>query len=361
MRASRPRPAAARRRGAVGVLVAFALLLSGCTQARSGTPVPGPTTPDPVSELGRAGEANLRERFTEDQQVVNDYWSSERLAAAKPHQPKGRVGPAPSDEPIDSMIVPPSRASGKEVDLSEAIEHPVGAADDGRVWSRVGLSDATVGRLYASVDGEPFVCSAAVVTSSSRALLATAAHCVWDTRGERGYARNVMFVPGNDAGRAPHGRWFLDRAYVPSSFRETAREGDLGVTGDGWAYDVAFLRMQPLDGQDIQDAVGAQGIAFGARPDAMVVLGYPALAPFDGKTMRYCSAPRWTAGQNDEYTLGCSMTPGFSGGPWFTRFDNRLGAGYVVSVTSTTDERVAGGAQLSRVARDLYQRADARN
>lgn len=49
------------------------------------------------------------------------------------------------------------------------------------------------------------------------------------------------------------------------------------------------MRMRPVSGQQIQDALGTPGVAFGLPAEGCMVLGYPAVAPCDGTIMRYAA------------------------------------------------------------------------
>lgn len=338
-------------------LALLGVLVTACTSVIAGDPQAGPFERDVESELGSTEEADLRSAFNASEQEVNSYWDSDRLNNARPEAPgEGDSGQAaPSDDPLTQAVIadPTTGAVG------DVPPDAVGTADDGSVWPRSGLSARTIGRLYYSRAGEPMVCSAAVVNSSSGTLVATAAHCLWDYAGDDGWVQNVLFIPGDDGGDAPHGRWTPSKMYAPPQFIDSASIGaNGGVVGEGWGYDFGFMRMRPQDGETIQQALGAQGIAFGEQADGLVVVGYPSTPPFDGSTMRYCAAPNWTSGAYGTYSIPCTMTPGSSGGPWFTRFDPDAGAGYLVATTSTVGTHISGS-QFHKAARDLYDQADA--
>lgn len=335
-------------------LAGLLLFAVGCTEAISGTPSAGPSTRNVADEIGDTPASDLRSGFNASEQDVNEYWDSERIRNARPEAPSEGEGDAPSRDPLEnSYILDPSTGP-----VAEVAPDANGSVDTGDEWSRAGLSAQTVGRLYLSKNGEPLVCSAAIVNSDSGSLVATAAHCVWDYAGADEWASNVLFVPGDSGGDAPHGRWAAERMYAPTEFIESAGVNeDGGVVGDGWAYDFAFLRMRPLDGQQIQAALGAQGIAFGEPAEGLLVIGYPTAPPFDGTTMRYCASPSWVEGAFGTYSIPCSMTPGCSGGPWFTRFDPQTGTGYLVATTSTVGSNVSGS-QFNEVAESLYRQAN---
>ncbi|MFK0220325.1 trypsin-like serine peptidase [Streptomyces vinaceus] len=118
-----------------------------------------------------------------------------------------------------------------------------------------------VGALFAgSLDGGHF-CTAAVVHSDDRNVIATAAHCLDNPD-------TTVFAPGYRDGKAPYGVWKLT-----------------GVSlGPGWTdgrdpdEDVAFATVAPADGgaARIEDAVGGFPVATEQQDDVTVtVIGYP--------------------------------------------------------------------------------------
>ncbi|MFB9903883.1 trypsin-like serine peptidase [Allokutzneria oryzae] len=338
-------------RTAIAVLAAVTAL-GACTVAQPGTPKAGPSTRNLEEELGNTKESDLRKVFTSSPQQVNDYWSSDRMRNAKPRQPQPGAGDAPKDEPTGVIIHPTTGPVGQ---VKPSPKDPSGA-----VWTRAGLTASSMGRLYMSYGSNyNSVCSASVVNSSSGVLVATAAHCIWDTQDGKGWASNVMFIPGDTNERGPYGRWVAESIYAPPQFRNGAKSGERGVSGDGWAYDISFLRMRPLNGQNILSVTGGQGIAFDSSAESIRTIGYPTAPPFDGSTQRSCSSPTWSQGGRSTYQIDCVMTPGCSGGPWYTRFDDARGVGYLISTHSTGNGRQSFGSILGKVAYDLYKSADA--
>lgn len=338
--------------------VALATILAGaCTEIDAGTPSPGPSTRNVAEEIADVENSNLRSSFGESAQEVNDYWTSDRIQQAAPQPLPDGASDVPAVEPLDDVVIlePSTGPTGSVAPDAN------GSVSSGEVWSYSGLSNQTVGRLYLSFPDWDSYCSAAVVSSKSKLIVATAAHCVFDTSEEyrQGFATNIMFVPGDRGGQTSHGRWVMERVWVPTIFTTDAHSsGERGAYGEGWAYDVAFMRMRPLEGRKIQDALGSQGLAFGLPAEGFMVLGYPAEAPFDGSIMRYCSAPQWTEEQFGGYDIPCVMTGGCSGGPWLTRFDPDRGVGYLVSTTSRGTDTNLFSSFYGVVAYDIFQAAE---
>ena len=61
-----------------------------------------------------------------------------------------------------------------------------------------------VGALFSHDSGGDHFCTASVVSSRSRDMLITAAHCVHGGEGKT-YRRDIVFVPGYRGGAAPRG------------------------------------------------------------------------------------------------------------------------------------------------------------
>ncbi|WP_059009808.1 trypsin-like serine peptidase [Streptomyces specialis] len=209
---------------------------------------------------------------------------------------------------------------------------------------------STVGKLIWDAGGGRLgFCSGAVVDAPNGSVVATAAHCV-RTREQPEPPEEVWFVPGYDhAGDA----WRED-AWRVASFH----------TPDGWdvtrptaeilPHDYAFLTLAEKDGRTVREAHGANRIAFEPlrEGDPVTALGYPAAAPYDGESLRYCAGETdvLTEGEAQEPNLGglllndCDMTAGSSGGPWLEEYDEATESGTLVAVMSvgSGDGQVVG-------------------
>jgi V8-like Glu-specific endopeptidase len=107
------------------------------------------------------------------------------------------------------------------------------------------------------------------------------------------------------------------------------------VASEDINYDVGAAVVNQLNGQNLTDVVGAQGVAFNqARGQAMYAFGWPAAAPYNGTQMIYCSGTTFNAFISDGIGMTCDMTGGSSGGPWFLQFNEAAGTGVVNSVNS---------------------------
>lgn len=338
-------------------LVGFVVLsLSACSSVVAGKPKAG--AKGPVVEQIDYNSANLRDDFEASPKEVDNYWKSRDLssiAGIGVGAPEDATQ-APSDEATGAYLHPTSGFP------DAAAKTGLGDASQGGLFNSAGLAGKTQGRLYMELDGGHSVCSATVINSQSKDLIATAAHCLWDTAGSSGLVNNVMFIPAdnNDGTSAPYGRWYGTESWIPSEFKNNAKSSVQSTSGEGWAYDFAFVRVAPnSQNKKIQEVTGGQGIAFGIPVDNLVVTGYPTASPFDGTSQRYCAA---TAASTRRYARGgfsisCAMTQGSSGGGWLARYDPKTGAGYVVGMTSTGGKTDLNANALGQSALLLFQKA----
>lgn len=221
----------------------------------------------------------------------------------------------------------------------------------GASWTGGGLVARTTGRVFFTMGGVGYTCSGSTVGGASPSVVVTAAHCVSDGAGS--WASGWRFIPGYVAGRAPYGVYAAVAFYVARAWASGADEDD----------DVAFVVTRPVAATvAVGTAVGEQPISFGPRGGAASVFGYPALRPYDGSRLGYCSGPV----SPDPYGgadagLGCAMTEGDSGGPWLSSFNPRTGTGTITGVSSFKyygQSRMLYSANLGPVARALYTRAE---
>ena len=161
-------------------------------------------------------------------------------------------------------------------------------------------------------------------------------------QAEGGWYRNIAFVPVVQ--RQRRGRRGARTAPDEGTGRAVrrvvgGRGADLGPVdrhgreetgGSGSPYDYAVLHVKPEDGsgKSLQETVGGAVPVWFNAPSAsalssLTAFGYPAAPPFDGQKMYDCPARpgrlSLTGGTPTEYRIGCTMTPGSSGGGWLTR------------------------------------------
>lgn len=200
-------------------------------------------------------------------------------------------------------------------------------------------------------------CTASVLDSPAKNLVATAAHCLYGG-GEPGFGRwqdGLEFTPAyssDGAKNAPYGRWKVQQAWIAPGYFSGNYPG---------AHDLAILRVAPnAQGRQLQDVVGGGFVArrnASGGFDRLVTLGYPAEGGHDGQTMLYCLGQGHDDGvvrPNVLETDNCRVHGGHSGGPALVEehdpvtgkfFHNLVG----VLGGSTDDDVVNGSSEFARL------------
>jgi V8-like Glu-specific endopeptidase len=212
------------------------------------------------------------------------YWSRSRLIGARPLWAGTHAAPTPSQ-------MPDPRTSAGALRVGALFEHDASGAH---------------------------FCTASVVSSPGEDLLITAAHCISDGNGS-GYKSDIVFIPDYDDGATPYGIWTPARLLVAPQWADSADPD----------YDVGFIVLQPHNGQNIQQLLGADQLGYDTGYQYLVrVTGYPSSA---GTPI---SCVNWTSMQSaTQLSFDCAgYTGGTSGSPWVTGFDPRTRTGTIVGV-----------------------------
>lgn len=109
-----------------------------------------------------------------------------------------------------------------------------------------------IGKVFFTLGGTDYVCSANSVASTNRSTVSTAGHCL--NEGPGAFATRFTFVPAYLNGAAPYGKWTARALYAPT---EWSSSGNM-------QYDTGFAVMSPLNGSNLADVVGASGVRFNA-------------------------------------------------------------------------------------------------
>lgn len=206
---------------------------------------------------------------------------------------------------------------------------PLNNNPSSKAISSNGQQVRTTGRVFWTVRTSSYSCSASVITSKSTDLIATAAHCVYDTDSKTWYNNNNwVFIPAYSNGYKPYGTWPARRFMLRTSW----------MTGNDYNADVAFVALQTVSQRHIQAVVGSQGISFNAARLAYTYsFGYPANLD-NGEYLKSCagnvSRSSYTQNQYAGQALPCTMGHGCSGGPWLQNFVESTGIGFVTAVNS---------------------------
>jgi V8-like Glu-specific endopeptidase len=198
----------------------------------------------------------------------------------------------------------------------------------------------TVGALFGE-DGAHF-CTASVVGTAEKAILMTAAHCVYDD----GPRTNVTFIPGYHDGQRPYGTWKIADILVDAAWSADAEP----------AADVAFMTVAE---SGLAAAVGANTLGVDAETTEPVqVVGYPTdrEQPLACLTDSHPETP-------DRLRFDCTnFADGTSGSPWLAARRPGNGPGEVIGMIggyelggSSSDTSYSP--RLGDAVRALYNRA----
>jgi V8-like Glu-specific endopeptidase len=197
-------------------------------------------------------------------------------------------------------------------------------------------NDPPVGALFEPDANGSHFCTASVVPSPGHNLVMTAAHCVSDGQGQDN--TSIVFIPGYSDGIGPYGVWTARTVIV----------GPQWANGSDPAYDVGFVVLDPDNGKNVQDAVGADQVDFNAPFSQLVrVTGYPE------KEDAPVTCENWTSMYSAtqlRFTCG-GFFAGTSGSPWIVA--GRDAAAHASTVVGVIGGYERGG-DTSSVSYSVY-------
>lgn len=275
-------------------------------------PSPRPATPSPgAPATPSSGPVKRSEGVTPEEirraQELERYWTPERIEAAVPVDAvqggeNGQGPPLAPGAPGRSALFAPSRPVSSGIPTVGVF---LIRSDDGT---------ATPNQF----------CSASAVTSPTKSLVLTAAHCLKSGKSHR----NVAFVPGyrggasqtGEPGERPYGLFPMElgKAWIDERYLSSSPSDDV---------DFAVLRVGPnSQGQLLEDAIG-RGNTLTAVPAAKLTRSEVTLTGYPGgqKTPLQCTnATKAFQGRFMEITCDGFRT-GVSGGPFLEGFDGSRG------------------------------------
>ncbi len=332
-------------------LALLALVWNGAPPAaRAAGPEPAPVVPPAAPRL---------EILAQTDPITPFEWTEEEMRKAQPYpmelpaappgvrppkiteQETGVPGWAPSRAP-DTSAVWPALTGNPPLTTT-----PPGFVPTGN-YTTTYLEDvadaaqfpySTMGKVYFTMKGRNYVCSAAVIGENA---VWTAGHCVNDGHGV--FHDNWVFVPAFHGYTSSYpGPWIAAYAIAPAqlTFNTDLR------------YDYAVAIIQPpagAEGRTLRQMTGALGFAWNMpREQPWVALGYPQLI-FDGIRL-VVSYGVYTnvnthLGEPYSFGIGSALKSGASGGPWLLNpAAGQVGeANYLGGVNS----------YISSVAEELY-------
>ncbi|WP_433244667.1 trypsin-like serine peptidase [Streptosporangium sp. CA-135522] len=293
---------------------------------------------------------------------VVDFWAASNFVALKK---------ATSYSP-DAATPRLSAGGGYSPDGRPGTIAPIGAekAPAARV-KNVNLPK-TLGKVFFVANGEYRWCSATSIQSRYRNLVATAAHCVYDTASNGDTLDKWVFVPGYYQGKVPWGMYVGKQAWTHYDF-DVFEDYDKdyafvtvynGVAFDGvkkvskadydrfsgpkWGGGSGYYVVLSKDVGRLGDNVGGQGFTWNQSTGKPVyAFGYPQAPHPDGNKPYSGVTPKYVYGKpsgkvyvsaaekvEEHVGLKGAFTPGADGGPWLTQYSSSRRLGYVNGVTS---------------------------
>lgn len=282
--------------------------------------------------------------------AAGDYWTPERMRAARPLAAPARTAGAATSAPTPY-------AAGERVDVAPApsikgwtrlIPYDTSTAAQ-KQWKSGGLIAKTAGKVFGTGgNGRDFVASGTVVNSADGDVIVTVAHAMMDEQGR--WSSNLIFVPAYKEGTAPYGKFTARTMYIWSGYyKDGVRRPPL---------DFGMLVVNKVNGKTPVQTVGGQGIRFNATTSGTsnLLLGYPNNGN-GGQTLQYCSGASVAPAYDMKYALLCDMGGGSSGGPWFQEFNRVTGSGYVISAHALRNSTTSYGAYFGPEALATFHAA----
>jgi hypothetical protein len=267
----------------------------------------------------------------EHERIVR-FWTPARMAAAKP---RDFVRTPTGFKPAAKPEKPPGGGGGG------------GGAKDvtGASWTKGGDVSRRVGKVFFRMGSSYYTCSGSVANDnrSDVSLVLTAAHCAYDEVGGA-FATEWMFIPAwgsqpatrtTACSQTKYGCWTANALVVHNGY---ASAGSFNTQATVHDYAFAVVGAGGKGGSvepQLDAAVGSYPISFsslntGWRAQAF---GYPASGKYKGNTLTWCAGNTITDVYNANLTwgVGCDMTGGSSGGPWFRDLNEGTGNGGTLS------------------------------
>jgi hypothetical protein len=215
-----------------------------------------------------------------------------------------------------------------------------GGGVTGASWRNGGPVLDKTGKVYFVMGGSAYVCSGSVINDQGRngsSMVLTAGHCAIDETNAT-FATNWLFIPNFDGSPTftcadtVYGCWTAQALVVHYGYAH-AGSFDTQATTHDWAF--AVVGPGGKSSSQLDTTVGDYPIRFSGTTagDRLAAFGYPAAGKYKGKDLTYCAGNIFTDAWNEDLTwgMGCTMTGGSSGGPWFFGLNESDGTGGTVS------------------------------
>ena len=271
-----------------------------------------------------AAPALAREPVATAHQQTVAYWTSERIANARPRDfvktPSGAFQPRKGK--------PPAGGTGSVIGAS---------------WTKGGQVVVTTGKVVFTLNSGDYICTGTLVNDGARggrSIVVSAAHCAWDGK-DGGFARNWMFIPEFDTkptyscSQTQWGCFTASALVVNRGFTSAGGFNDQAVQYD-WSFAVVTAAGTKGGLLDTVIAPFDLDTTTMATTTKVYDFGYPAAGKYHGSDLIYCADQIFTdpGTANKTFGIDCDMTGGSSGGPWLAPFSETTGVGTVRAVNS---------------------------
>lgn len=276
---------------------------------------------------GASGAGAQNEDAEQRRARVLDYWTPARVESARPLLPV--LEATPTARPAN-----PGGGGGGGSDGGSVLGEPWNGS------SGYGMVGETTGKVLLTMNGSDYVCSGSTVgrMNDGPSLVLTAAHCLHNGDNKStSWATNWIFIPAYEDGGSftscdatTSGCWIAADLVTPTTWYTN------GDFRDDAGFAVMDLGGKSGESNRLADVVGFQSIKFTERIVGIdtYAFGYPAAKKYNGSDLIYCAGVAVAGVQDGTAGLGCKMTGGSSGGPWYVPFSTGNEVGTAVSVNS---------------------------
>jgi V8-like Glu-specific endopeptidase len=285
-----------------------------------------------IAVAGSAQAAPPHHRIAQDRATPIETIIERAKPALVPKAPAGdgdaRTRQAPDGPPVVVEGTEPRRP------LVPGDESRLKRASSGAYWPGAYNANPNLqtGKLFYWTGSAWNVCSGTAINSSTKSLVMTAGHCVYDTIKNR-WMSNFRFCPGYQFS-CPLGVWTATSAGTTTTWANSTS------SSYNWRDDVGMIKIARDSSRGyLVNYVGAQGVTFNQSAGLYrTALGYPVKDSrwpqynWNGEDLVYCQ--NYGTYDNDGHVnIPCTMTGGASGGPWLVNVGSNW-LGYVNGVNS---------------------------
>jgi len=252
----------------------------------------------------------IGDQFGVPNENARGYWNADKMAKAAP------IELVVDEKTGIGKIEPAARSKGGGSGTTTGSTTIVSTTD----WPQgSSIAQTAVGKVFFTIDSAGYVCSGSLVkeTNINRAIVLTAGHCVWaQNRSGGSFVTNWAFVPNYDENPS-NPIWYASALVVRNEFASQTSFNSTALAND-WAFAVLPPNVNGLPDNGGLNAYELLTSGF-STTNPSFAFGYPAAAPFDGKSLKYAGATIFVdRNTNTTWGMNSTMTGGASGGPWLS-------------------------------------------